>query len=334
LAGETKSSDAFETVLKREMQRPAASSSADCPAPEVLAAYYDRSLSRADRARVDTHLLACARCQSMMAAIARSDDSPSAASSRREAIFWITRVATPIAAIAATIAFAVGLHHRASPPPEVLALGSSRAAAIQSQEKALAPPPAMEQPAPLPQPAIGSLVARNLSEHHHQMAVRAKAGGANEARPVEVAKALQSQAEVSASSASGAAGVSGSSPGFVIAKPRVQSVASPDGSVVWHFGSQGIILMSENSVPERVVDRTAGELVAGSAPSNDVCWIVGKSGAILRTLDRGAHWQSIKPPVDADFTAISASDSNNATVTASNGRRYLTRDGGISWSAE
>jgi len=349
LAGETKPSDAFEAALKREMQRPAASDSAECPAPDVLAAYYDRSLSRADRARVDTHLLACVRCQAMMAALVRADDSPSVASSRREAFFWITRVATPIAAIAATIAFMVGLHHRAFPPPEVIALASP-VAAIQPQPEAPPSPTTMEQSLPAASPQ--SVAAGNLIEHQHQMSSHAKAGGAKESQPLARAKSMRSPAELSASSepvaalaprvaqlqssvgSAPAAGVaaSGSSPGFVIVTPRVYHASSPDGSVMWSFGSQGIIFLSQNSAPERVVDQMHGELLAGSAPSNDVCWIVGRPGAILRTLDRGAHWQSIKPPASADFTAVSASDSNTATVTASDGQGYITHDGGVTWS--
>ena len=336
MAGETKISDAFEAALKRELQHPSRSSSADCPAPDVMAAYYDRTLARAERARLDTHLLSCARCQSMMAALARADDSPSAATSRREAIFWITRVATPIAAIAGTIAFVVGMHHRASPPPEVIAL-ASRAAAVQMAPRP-APPAAaaMEKALPAPQPAVGAVVTRNLSEHHRQMPALAKAAGANEGQPVEAAKpaTVSSRAEISASTAPGASAVSDSSPGFVVVKPRVESVASPDGSLVWHFGSQGLILLSENSAPERVVERTTRELLAGSAPSNDVCWIVGRSGTILRTLDRGKHWQFIRAPYRNDFSAVRATDGNNATVWALGNEPYTTHDGGVTWSPE
>ena len=52
--------------------------------------------------------------------------------------------------------------------------------------------------------------------------------------------------------AAGAA-LSGSGPGFIIVKPRIYKTASPDGSVVWHFGSQGVISRSENSAPARLV---------------------------------------------------------------------------------
>jgi photosystem II stability/assembly factor-like uncharacterized protein len=76
------------------------------------------------------------------------------------------------------------------------------------------------------------------------------------------------------------------------------------------------------------------DFLAASAPSNDVCWIVGKSGTIVRTLDSGAHWHLINPPSRDNFTAVSASDSNTAVVADSHGRRSVTRDGGVTWSSE
>jgi photosystem II stability/assembly factor-like uncharacterized protein len=75
------------------------------------------------------------------------------------------------------------------------------------------------------------------------------------------------------------------------------------------------------------------DLLAASAPSNDVCWVVGKSGTIVRTLDSGAHWQLVRPPARDNFAAITATDSNNATVVSSNGQRFATHDGGVTWSS-
>jgi photosystem II stability/assembly factor-like uncharacterized protein len=75
------------------------------------------------------------------------------------------------------------------------------------------------------------------------------------------------------------------------------------------------------------------DLLAASAPSNDICWMVGKSGTIVRTLDSGAHWQLVRPPSHDNFTAIAATDSNNATVIAANGQRFITHDGGVTWSS-
>ena len=63
-------------------------------------------------------------------------------------------------------------------------------------------------------------------------------------------------------------------------------------------------------------------------------WIVGKSGTIMRTLDRGAHWQFVTPPLHTDFTGVSATDSNNASVVALDRHSYVTHDGGVTWSSQ
>ena len=43
-----------------------------CPEPEVLAAYVDRGLSLAERARVDAHLASCPQCIALVAGVART----------------------------------------------------------------------------------------------------------------------------------------------------------------------------------------------------------------------------------------------------------------------
>lgn len=43
-----------------------------CPEPEVLAAYVDRGLSLAERARVDAHLASCPQCIGLLAGVART----------------------------------------------------------------------------------------------------------------------------------------------------------------------------------------------------------------------------------------------------------------------
>jgi photosystem II stability/assembly factor-like uncharacterized protein len=53
----------------------------------------------------------------------------------------------------------------------------------------------------------------------------------------------------------------------------------------------------------------------------------------VRTLDGGARWQLVSPPSRDNFTAIIATDSNNATVTAANGQRFTTYDGGVTWAS-
>ncbi len=73
------------------------------------------------------------------------------------------------------------------------------------------------------------------------------------------------------------------------------------------------------------------DLIAGAAPSATACWIVGRSGTIVRTTDGGEHWTLILAPTTDNLTGVTASDANDATITTAGGRSFGTSDGGASW---
>ena len=87
-----------------------------------------------------------------------------------------------------------------------------------------------------------------------------------------------------------------------------------DGGLTWQPQSTGV----------------ATPLTAGSAPSPTVCWLVGAVGLVLISTD-GAAWQRASLPEAIDLQSVRASDAANATVTAADGRRFATTDGGKSW---
>jgi len=77
---------------------------------------------------------------------------------------------------------------------------------------------------------------------------------------------------------------------------------------------------------------TTTDLFAGAAPSAEICWVVGRSGTVLRTTD-GEQWQAIASPTDADLVDVAATDEFSATVFAHDGQQFTTDDGGLSWRA-
>ena len=117
-------------------------------------------------------------------------------------------------------------------------------------------------------------------------------------------------------------------------------VQTPSEMNLWRAGRNGSI--------ERSVDggRTwnpqpsplGEDWLAGAAVSATVCWLAGRNGALARTAD-GEHWEHIAPPLQSaaaagkipDWSGITALDAQSATVTATDGRRYVTRDGGMTW---
>jgi hypothetical protein len=110
-------------------------------------------------------------------------------------------------------------------------------------------------------------------------------------------------------------------------------IHTPDAKILWMVASPGVIEKSEDGgttwKPEYVETRAL--ILAGVAPTAKICWVVGAGGTILRTTN-GSHWKTIRPPVETDFVRVEAADALTATVTAMDGRRFSTRDGGKSWS--
>jgi len=75
----------------------------------------------------------------------------------------------------------------------------------------------------------------------------------------------------------------------------------------------------------------ASMLAAGASPGGRVCWLVGRSGAVLVTTD-GTRFSRVSAPAPVDFVSVSATDARNATVAAADGRRFRTTDQGATWT--
>jgi photosystem II stability/assembly factor-like uncharacterized protein len=76
------------------------------------------------------------------------------------------------------------------------------------------------------------------------------------------------------------------------------------------------------------------ELLAGSAPSESVCWIIGRGGTILKTSDGGVHWSKVAWANPGEITGVQAFDAMHAVVyggTEVMPSRFATNDGGATW---
>ena len=96
--------------------------------------------------------------------------------------------------------------------------------------------------------------------------------------------------------------------------PGIGVEHSTDGGATWQLQSTGV----------------ATTPTAGAAPAAAICWLVGPGGLVLLTID-GRTWTPVSAPDTIDLTAVRASDAANATVTAADGRTFVTSDGGKTW---
>jgi hypothetical protein len=111
------------------------------------------------------------------------------------------------------------------------------------------------------------------------------------------------------------------------------TVRTPDKSALWRIGNAGFI---ERSVDggrtwNGTLPKQNAHYTAGSAPNAKVCWLVGNDGIILLTQD-AANWQTLPPPVQANFVAVAARDAWTATVTTADSRKFRTTNQGETWT--
>jgi len=119
-------------------------------------------------------------------------------------------------------------------------------------------------------------------------------------------------------------------------------IRSPDPAYRWRIlPPSGIQRSTDGGTTWAVVDPlpaapragnpTPAVLTAGSSPSRDICWVVGRAGAVLLSTN-GATWQRRAFPESVDLTGVRASSATNAIVMTADGRQFVTTDGGATWS--
>ena len=112
--------------------------------------------------------------------------------------------------------------------------------------------------------------------------------------------------------------------------PAVE-IISTDRSIRWRIQGVTVERTTDGGATWTRQTSATAPLTAGAAPSADICWIVGRSGIVLRTIDGGASWQAIAGPDRADLTQVAATGPSTATVTTSDARRFTTDNAGASW---
>ena len=87
-------------------------------------------------------------------------------------------------------------------------------------------------------------------------------------------------------------------------------------------------------VPRVVIDPPVIETrdrFMGLAVVDDVVWVVGKDGKIIRSEDGGKTWARQVTGLHENFQSIAAWDSQRAVVVANEGKGLVTADGGQTW---
>lgn len=109
--------------------------------------------------------------------------------------------------------------------------------------------------------------------------------------------------------------------------------SEPEGRLRWRIVGGRVVESSSDggATWTRRLAHRADMLLAGSAPDLGTTWVVGARGTVFRRAVPG-DWEKVTSPADATLVAVAAQDARRARVTAQDGRRFETNDGGATWS--
>jgi hypothetical protein len=364
--------------LEPAADRPAGDACVDA---ETLAAWMDGSLSGEALDRAEHHAAGCARCQAMVASMARTaPDTAARPWWRTLTVKWVVPIAAAATAVVVWVAVdrqqktpvgpaAAVQTSRASEPaagPAPLADALERSAGVAQAKdaparKAKADAPADKRAIPksAPAPVVGGAVGgatdtprpslQTRSDNAASVASPAAATPAPVAPAPLAAPAAPNDAQLRARDAlerrplaetvtaipesSAKALRDGGRAGGVARLIAGAEIPSPEPAFRWRVVAPATIQRStDGGVTWRPQVAPAGiVLTAGSSPARDVCWIVGRAGAVVLSTD-GTTWQLRPFPEAVNLAAVRATDAKTATVTTSDGRQFSTTDGGATWS--
>lgn len=358
---------AIERLLKSGRLHPRAADADACLEADTVAAWAEGTLSRAERSAAEAHAADCPRCQSLLAAMVRTEPL-----SGRTVPRWSPRIlirwAVPVTAAAAVALWILVDRDGAPPPsPERTIQAPAAAGARETPPPSAAPAepaaplarPRRSQDAKAQRPPAPSAERdelkqrRDRPESFDRMTMKeAPAQRAQESvenrltvPPPSVPPPVPPLPQRTESAAGVAASASSARSRAAEAAPLAESVLlkdankdgwtlipSPDPLVRWRFSLRGQVERSIDggATWTRQAVPVTGVLATGSAPSSSVCWIAGGGGLILR-FTAAEGWRRAMLPAVADVVTITAETADRATVTLADGSRLTTTDGGATW---
>ena len=318
-----------------------------CLDAETLAAWAEGALSGATLDTAQSHVAGCGRCQALLGALARMESAAPPVEQARGARAWLPWL-VPIAAAAVVVGVWVAVArdqlNRVTQSPQI----------VQAQKKAVTEPQAQAPATAVDQFQIAP-PARNANQPERSVTVGsdAKKEVRRDARTTAEADSLNKQATVTAApempSPAPAAGapaarapaaapspysantLDSAAPSRLRAEVAGIDIVSPDPNVRWRIAGSSVQRSTNRGASWEVTSTgLATELTAGSAPSVSVCWVVGRGGVVLLSID-GVSWQRVPFPEATDFSAIRARDARSASVSTADGRMFSTTNAGITW---
>jgi len=358
-------------LLRETLRGSTAPAQSGCLDADTLAAWSDGTLRRRERASVESHAASCARCQALLAAMARTAPPTAPARSWRVSIAWLAPLA------AAAVALLVWINVPTAPLKkatfEKAAQDARPAPATVTSQVAQAeraPSPAAEPPTASAdrRPALKAAVQPNVAKAppaavapaplaKAEREKRAAATGATESSirtepPTAAPKDAAARADAAAPTQSNLAAAAPPPAPMALARAaedqatsrlRAQAAAaklsttateilSPTANVRWRILAGGSVARSADSGATWQTQSTGVSTTLTAGSAPDANTCwLVGRGGTVVVSSDGRSWQRVPFPEAIDLTSIRASGRTAATVTAADGRTFTTTDGGTTW---
>lgn len=290
----------------------------NCLDAETLAAWFDDGLSGAALEDVRAHVAGCVRCQALVGAMGRTRAAVPVPQPERRPRWWLAW-AVPAAAAATAVAIWVLV-----PQPTNVAVTPSVTSSLQKQEaQPQTPPPAAPAAAPAEPAAPPARAAAPTLQD--------RARSADTAPPAAAPVSENDAAKQPAGNINETLSVRSAAPAPPAAAERREEVERKSAIVGQLQARDAFAISPCGGMWPSLPPDVAGQITSGSAPSETVCWMIGRAGTVLRSTDHQT-WQRVNFPQAMDLSRITATDAQTATVFAIDGRTFSTADGGVTWT--
>ena len=323
---------AFERLIARGLEGETDVSGRACPDADLLAAWFDRSLSTSEAERVEAHAAGCGSCQRILADLARSEPeviraAPVPAPGRPW--HWHWRWLVPVTT-AVVVIVAVGNRTLRAPQPLTI---SSRQPVAESVSPAAAAPDTPAQPSPVASADKPAEAARKdrapLTRFTGTPQSKGSVADATAPGGGSVGDRLQAEAERPAARAA------------VPPAPSPQAQARTDEMIGFAVSRQAAAKPAEAAM--RAEENVAGAPVKSvvmkaesplmqppaiaSSPDGKVAWRIGVAGRIERSVDGRVSWQQQASGTSTTLAAASAPSGTVCWAVGARGVVVRTVDG-------
>jgi len=315
----------IERLLRQSFRTPEADVTDSCLDAETLAAWMDGSLFGPALEVAQSHVADCSRCRAVVGAVARAEAAvPATAPVSRRWSTWLV----PLTAAAAAVTLWVVVPRDAGVAPTITQ-PAEQGTNARAEERESVPPAAIQAP-PTAQEQRADAAKDSAAQPESDSLQKQKSDLGAASTPSRSEEQLQAGAPPAPAAAREAFGAGSAN---TLARSSVVEIQipSPDAAVRWRIVGPVVQRSTDGGVRWAPVSTgTSGELLAGAAPSANVCWLVGRGGVVVVSID-GRQFERVKFPEATDLSSVTATDERSAAVSTSDGRIFTTTDAGLTW---